>query len=162
DDAPDAPTIASGHADGPMYGYVAGDGTSSTPTFDRRASLAGKPGGRGDSTDPGAVVGPDRTRPAHVIGGYANDGDFPKEAGEIAPSAKDRSRSPGLTRGSVMRRCHGLLLWCVMSASCSTSAPLSSSSLGEGTAAPLRFASHAPYASVVLAGAPHVRQEPDF
>jgi protein TonB len=80
DDAPQAVAVANGNVEGPTYGYVAGDGTGTKPTFDPRAQIGGKTGGRGTSSDKDAIVGPDRSRAAHVIGGFASDCDFPSEA----------------------------------------------------------------------------------
>jgi protein TonB len=79
DDKASGPSIASGNADGPTYGMVAGAGTGSAPTFNPRAALTGKPGssGGGPVAPPPAI---DRTRGAHVYGGFTSDCDFPVEA----------------------------------------------------------------------------------
>jgi protein TonB len=78
DDVPGAPSIASGNADGPTYGMVAGAGTGSAPTFNPRAGLTAKPGVPGGA--PSAPPPLDRTRGAHVFGGFTEDCDFPPEA----------------------------------------------------------------------------------
>jgi protein TonB len=77
DDAPGAPSIASGNADGPIYGMVAGAGTGTAPTMNPRAALTGKPGGKGGPPPPPPL---DRSRGAHVYGGFTEDCDFPPEA----------------------------------------------------------------------------------
>jgi hypothetical protein len=67
------PPFTSGNAD-TASGLVAGDGTGSSPTFDPRAGLRGKPGG----SEPPPP--PDRSRGATVFMGYNEDCDFPAEA----------------------------------------------------------------------------------
>jgi protein TonB len=72
----DAPSIATGNADKPTYGLVAGAGTGTVTTFDRRARIGGRPGGTGSGEDPG----PDRSRKAQAFAGYTDDCAFPNEA----------------------------------------------------------------------------------
>lgn len=118
DDAPDATSIATGDA-AMAFGVVAGDGTG-RPTTDPRASFGGKDGGRGASIAKDAQATRDRSRGAHVVGGYANDCEFPREAGDILHASADvvvhvradgRAaqvivvRDPGHGFGEAARRC---------------------------------------------------------
>jgi hypothetical protein len=71
----DGPPIASGNA-ASAYGMVAGNGGGSSPTFDARAGLRGRPGGTGAPVpEP-----PDGSRGAAVNRGYDTDCEFPAEA----------------------------------------------------------------------------------
>jgi hypothetical protein len=71
----DGPPIASGDAVS-AYGMVAGNGSGSSPTFDARAGLRGRPGGTGAPVpEP-----PDRSRGAAVNRGYDTECEFPAEA----------------------------------------------------------------------------------
>ncbi len=70
------PPIATGNA-ASAYGMVAGDGTGTSPTFDARAGLRGRPGGSGQAP---ASESPDRSRTASVYMGFNEDCDFPDEA----------------------------------------------------------------------------------
>jgi periplasmic protein TonB len=72
--------IATGDGQGPGYGLVAGDGTGDTPTWRANAAIGGKVGGKGTSTKPDAPLEPDRSRGAHVMGGFTDECDFPTEA----------------------------------------------------------------------------------
>ncbi len=80
DDPADGVAVASGNAEGPTYGLVAGAGTGTVPTFDPHAVIGGRPGGKGQGLGSGPPPGPDRSRGAHVYGGFTEDCEFPAEA----------------------------------------------------------------------------------
>jgi protein TonB len=74
----DGPPMASGNA-ASAYGMVAGNGAGTSPTFDPRAGLRGRPGGTGAPVpEP-----PDRSRGASVNKGYDTDCEFPAEADRV-------------------------------------------------------------------------------
>lgn len=80
DQADEAMAIASSESDTLTSGAVAADGQGMTGGRNPQAAIGGKAGGAGKSTSPDAVVGPDRSRRALVMGGLDDACSFPREA----------------------------------------------------------------------------------
>lgn len=72
--------FVSGDGSGPGYGMVSAAGTASAATFNPHASPTGVPGGRGTGGPPPPPSGPDRTKPAGLVGNSNWDCPFPPEA----------------------------------------------------------------------------------